>query len=655
MTVAIERLRPTSPVDESPPDAPGRRVDAFDGIRAAAVGIVVLSHAGMPWMKGGPFGVSVFFTLSGFLITGLLLDEVARSGTIRLGTFWDRRFRRLVPAAAVTVVVVSSTAQRWLDADPDMVSTDALFSGVNLLNWRFLFGERSYTGVFGNPAPLQHFWSLAIEEQFYLLFPMLALAALRRGGRRCLGQVLVVLCLASTAAAVFAPSPDWAYYSTGSRAVELLGGALLAVVVRGREARLAARARLLGWAGTGAAVLIVAMAVRWDQHSRFVQHGGLAFLTIPSCLLVLAAGQPNRFARMAGVAPLRWIGLRSYGIYLYHWPIFLVLAHRRPGWSPWHRLAVGGAATLVLAAASSAWLEQPIRRWRPDAAAWKRAVVPATAVLASVCTAAVVPMTAPTPFSFEGTQRELAVGWAEARADLAPGERALGVFGDSTALMTGYGLTEWGRDAEGRAWRVAAGSCGLGCPLGRGGEVPKLTGFEPVSARCGWDTQWKAQLDQGPLDAAVVQLGPWDATRRRLPGEHTVRQVGDPVFDQWLGAEIDGVLAQFAAYRVGVVWLTSPHLRNVLADSPFLEFDPRAMDRLNQLIRERAAKHPNVRVVELGAHVDAWTTAEDLRLRPDGIHLSKETSVELAETWLGPQVLAAVDAVRYPPPAPPLP
>ena len=239
---------------------------SLDGLRALAVGAVLMFHGGVAGTSGGFLGVSVFFTLSGFLITLLLLRERDDTGRIALRSFWSRRIRRLSPAAMTCVAVVLATAARWLD--PTQLRNlpgDSIAALANVANWRYVLDDQSYADLFASgPSPLVHFWSLAIEEQFYLVFPILMVALLAVRARRWVAPtVLAVLAAASVAAMLLTHDHDLVYYGTHTRAAEFLIGALLAFVVAGGHLdRLGARGRtvasMAGWVAVGAfAVLVV--------------------------------------------------------------------------------------------------------------------------------------------------------------------------------------------------------------------------------------------------------------------------------------------------------------------------------------------------------------------------------------------------------------
>ncbi len=317
------------------------RLPGLDGLRGLAVVAVVAFHAGYEHMVGGYLGVSTFFTLSGFLITSLLLNESRRTDTVALRTFWSRRFRRLLPASLATIALVALVFGP-LVATADQRATmqgDVLSSVFEVANWHFIFTGSSYAQLFASPSPLLHFWSLAIEEQFYLLFPILlvGLWRLSRGRRGVLAAGLAALALASFLEPfVFDMSDDRVYFGTDTRASELLLGALLAVALSSEPLR--RRLAMRYWWRTAAIVAgVAALAVQaywwWglDQSTPWLYRGGFTLYAALSCLVITAAALPSgpmRAGLSVGVA--RWLGERSYGIYLAHWPIFLTVRQTWP-------------------------------------------------------------------------------------------------------------------------------------------------------------------------------------------------------------------------------------------------------------------------------------------------------------------------------------
>jgi peptidoglycan/LPS O-acetylase OafA/YrhL len=343
---------------------------ALDGIRGLAVAGVLLFHSGFSWAVGGYLGVSTFFTLSGYLITTLMLDERRRTGRISLPAFWARRFRRLMPASLLTlfgIVVLFGPFVATADQLAELPG-DVPAAALDVANWRFILADTSYADLFTAPSPVQHFWSLAIEEQYYLLFPLLTagLLVLGRGSRKVLFGALALLALGSTLlmASLYEPGLDTArvYYGTDTRAAELLAGALLAVLLAARPDVLH---RLPRQAITVLGVAVLAVTFFWwatvEQTTSGLYEGGLTVYAFTTVLLLVVALRAGPVQRGLATEPLRRLGRISYGVYLIHWPIFLWLTaettHLRA--APLFALRVG--VTIALAALSFRLLEQPIR------------------------------------------------------------------------------------------------------------------------------------------------------------------------------------------------------------------------------------------------------------------------------------------------------
>lgn len=365
-TAPPERSDPASA--HSMPHLPG-----LDGLRGLAVIGVLLFHGGFGWARGGYLGVSTFFTLSGFLITNLLVREWDANGAISLSRFWTRRFRRLLPAAVIAIALVGIVW--WFIGTPEQLQNlraDMLASLGYVANWRFLLAGRSYAELFSAPSPLQHFWSLAIEEQFYVVFPLFTIVVLRLGGR---GVYLGTLALATAVSVgltlVFSGQFDRIYYGTDTRAAELLLGALLAVWWSDRS-------RAVGRFGTTAhddrplrtldvlgIVALVGMFWSWyalPESSSIIAQGGLPLYAIGTTVIVYASTHRGLVTAFLSIAALRWAGLISYGLYLYHWPIFLVLSPDRVDLPTAPLFVLRMAATIAVALGSYFLLEQPVRR-----------------------------------------------------------------------------------------------------------------------------------------------------------------------------------------------------------------------------------------------------------------------------------------------------
>lgn len=382
---------PSDAADGSPPpaptSAPGRdplgveplgHVPALDGIRALAVAAVLLFHGEIPGAQGGFLGVSVFFTLSGFLITTLLLVQWDERSSISLRNFWARRFRRLLPASWFTMalVLVMGLVGLWDTEQLRSLRGDVPWSMAELVNWHFIASARTYGDSFTPPSPLEHFWSLAIEQQFYVLLPlllvgMLGLARRRAGPSGSVRRTLVPLCLALVVLAAASAvangilagrSIDRAYFGTDTRAAELLVGALLAcLVARGRRSvARPVRALTLGLGAAGLATLVGLVATA-QLSDMWLYPWGLLLTSVSTAAVVLAVLQEGTATRVLSLSPLPELGRISYGVYLLHWPIFLWLTPARTGWSTWPLFALRVAVTLVASVAMFRLLERPIR------------------------------------------------------------------------------------------------------------------------------------------------------------------------------------------------------------------------------------------------------------------------------------------------------
>jgi len=394
----------------------------LDGLRALAVAAVVAYHLGFGWAQGGLLGVGVFFTLSGYLITDILVGQWDSAGRVRLGDFWLRRARRLLPALFVMLGVVALWVNVSARSELPGFRGDVVASALYVSNWWYIGQHASYYAQFAPPAPLDHLWSLAVEEQFYLVWPWLVLLGVWLVGRRGRGRggsgrlgtgarwelAAGTLVLAAGSAAAMAIlyhpglDPTRLYEGTDTRAFGLLIGAALAVLWPTRRAApLPARARrLLDPAGVAGLAVIGLLVWRTNQYSAFMFRGGLEVLSVATALAVAAVAVPgSAVGRALGWRPLRWLGVRSYGIYLWHYPV-IVLA------TPAGAAALGGGlsvpralacavASVALAAVSWRFVEEPVRRGtrpprpRVPVAAWYAtwyAVASATWVAAWVMT-----------------------------------------------------------------------------------------------------------------------------------------------------------------------------------------------------------------------------------------------------------------------------
>lgn len=380
----------------------------LDGLRAVAVLSVVVYHLGAGWLPGGLLGVGIFFTLSGYLITDLLLQQWRRNGRVQLRDFWVRRARRLLPALFLMLAVVVIWVAVGDHAQLGAVRGDALSAAVYVNNWWLIAHHMSYFARFAPPSPLGNLWSLAVEEQFYLVWPWLLVAGLvwaghRRASRRAaepnrafaaLSRIIdgegsepptagrqvprpgllvaAILVLAAGSALEMAllyhPTfdPTRIYDGTDTRAFGLLIGAALAVVwpstslptdVAPQVRRLVEGAGVVGLGGA------IALMVTTGQYSPFLYRGGMVLLSLSTVLVLVSVTHPaSRFGRVLGWEPLRRIGVISYGIYLWHFPIIILTtpSSARGGDDPL-RATVQVVVVVLIAAASWRFVESPIR------------------------------------------------------------------------------------------------------------------------------------------------------------------------------------------------------------------------------------------------------------------------------------------------------
>jgi peptidoglycan/LPS O-acetylase OafA/YrhL len=342
--------------------------DDLQGLRAVAVLLVVLDHAGLRFLKGGYVGVDVFFVLSGFLITGLLLTQAARDGRVRLLDFYVRRARRILPAAVLTLVVTDIVAHQLLNfVRAREAVTDSVWAAFFAANVHFAHVGSDYFAQGQPPSPVQHFWTLAVEEQFYLVWPVvLSLVLLAAVLRRRLLLIVLVAGAASLAWSIHATvaTPTSAYFSTAARAWELALGAALAIAAP----RLRRVPAVAGWLGLAC---IVAAAVAFSGSTAFP--GYAALLPTVGAALVIAAGigRQRGVGRVLSLAPIRYVGDRSYAFYLWHWPV-LVIAAEYAGHDLSTAVRLGLlAGAFLLSILSYALVENPIRhmRWRPQTGA----------------------------------------------------------------------------------------------------------------------------------------------------------------------------------------------------------------------------------------------------------------------------------------------
>ena len=619
----------------------------LDGLRGAAVAVVVAFHA--HWLTGGYLGVDLFFVLSGFLITRLLLNEYRDAARIDLVAFWMRRARRLLPALIVVTLfaAVVERARGTLDG-PTGGRRDVIGALTYSSNWLRMSAEAGYWRQFARPALLDHIWSLAIEEQFYVVWPLL-LVCLLRFVRSDLGRVLI-LGLASCglglwALRVFSVTSDAnrVYMGTDTRAVALLLGATVAAIAHRRSSE--SGSTVLRAAAVPALLTLAFMLVRMRGDSLVTYEGGLLLCSLAGAIVVAAGAldRPPIVFRVFTAAPLRWLGLRSYGIYLWHWPIMVGLrVASRPGSASWRRLAAV-AITLVVAEISYRFIEQPIRQrgllalGRPartvalgfGIASLALAVVFIPTKADSMITAVPLPTAAPALVDPSFPARQLPDGR----------DPRVMFVGDSVGFFLGQQANAERERLGIQVVNEAHNGCPLSdTPLSRRGEkssVPLV--FAPECQEAVRD--YRDTVARVQPDVVIMVFGASFLDENEIsPGEWHAPCSAE--FDSWFQDQIRRSVEALSSTGATVYWATTPYYRGEVDDKTSA-FDDQ-VDCENERARELVAQSNGVMgVLELGEWTcptrDCLAERDGYELRFDGFHFVDEGAA-LANIWMLMQI-----------------
>jgi len=616
---------------------------ALDGLRGAAVAGVVLFH--LERLQGGFLGVDLFFVLSGFLITSLLLNEARAGANVDLRAFWARRARRLLPALWLLLVGVAGLLLLYTpSAERPRFRGDALATLGYVANWERLTSQATYWDMFSQRSPLEHMWSLAIEEQFYVLWPLAlvgALALARPQGRA--RQLAAVRGLALTGAALSllwmalsyrALDPNWAYFSTPTRLGPTLLGAAVATLAVDRALRRTRRAPEWDVLAVAALFAMGVLALSVDGLDGVYYRGGLVVFALASCAVIWAVtgGPPGLVATTLSLRPLRWLGRISYGVYLWHWPVIVYMTVPRVGLDRWAVDGLRIATTLAVAAASYRWLEQPIRR----GALHGRRLVVTTGIALAVTLGAVLLATRGDA-KVEDVQLDEDQPLAgvdnpviHVPAQVPGGQLKLLLVGDSGAAEWGPTLVDIAEGGDGVAAAFAAQiSCSIVYADGPGRQPDgSLIDREPCDADR--TDMWSRLVDEYDPDVVVYYLANVGfVEEHRLDGEWV------PECDARYGRYLEGALGDEAAL------LTSRGADLVLATSPYTATmtvgSKDEVDCRNATFRRLAEAHPGTRVVDLNAFIASQIPLTDTSMFSDPVHLSKEGS-RRASRWLLPQM-----------------
>lgn len=625
---------------------------ALDGLRAVAVVGVVTFHLIGPPAVGGWLGVDLFFVLSGFLITHLLLGDQARWGRIWLGRFWARRARRLLPSAVVVLAATMVAVGWWWPVGRRAAaSLDVLSALFYVSNWRFVLGDESYFSQVLLPSPVRHFWSLSVEEQFYVFFPLLLVVLLACGVRRRV-RVLVVAVVAVLSAwlmaAGYSPGVDTSriYFGTDTRMFELLIGALGAMVAPGAfgpggVGRFAGPVRLAAW--PAALCWLVAMFTLPDT-SALAYRGGLVVLCLLALVMVLAAaegGAGGSFRRAFSARPLPHIGRVSYPWYLWHWPVWLFLTADRlhlPGPAATFAQLV---VSYVLAEATHRWVEQPIRR------GGVLALVPHHRRLSAALVTAAIPLLTVASLVIADT----ATSAAERTDTSSDGSSDVTLVPGRFTTSTPVTITLMGNSIPyslyqgiaAHAWPgvTVTETTSFGCEPFAWVQVVKGR-VQPRLASCAsFSTQWREHVSQVKPNVMVYFIPQSMLTDVRHDGR--VLRFGTPAHDARVLAALEQVRRQAlaaGARKMAISTLACHRMPGAdLNPEIAATNDDRAVGHLDDLAVRWARAH-RVGVVDTRAALcgRGWSsTVNGVPLYVDGLHYTPRSSV-VVWRWMMPML-----------------
>lgn len=645
------------------PRGPSGHLPALDGLRALAVGAVLLFHGGVSRARGGYLGVDLFFVLSGFLIANKLLGEQERDGRVALRDFWIGRVRRLLPAALTVLTAI--TVYTAFIAEPvtrRSIRGDVWSALLYVANWRFIRSDTGYFESTAAPSPVRHLWSLSVEEQFYILFPLIliGLAALGRRGRDTLGPLLVLIAASTFWTAVLRTGGadiTRMYEGTDTRLATILIGVATAVWLRHRAdppARLAPALPL-------AAVTAIGITAAADGTQTWLYPWGqLAFAVAAAVIIASGAHRPDAAStRALSIRPLVFVGQLSYSLYLWHWPVYLVLTPGRTG------LPADGPTLLlvriltsgVLAYLSFRLVEQPIRFRHVTIA--RPAVLTVAVIIAVAGLAGLAASGAPDgdlefaarrgdaritlsagDVGDRGELTPLVVGSDGHRPPPAPSDRPLRVtlLGDSAAASLDFYKPEF-TDIDYRSRAIIG--CGIMAPARPAGQDLK----EDCAA---WEDAWARTLDAEPEpDVVLVVVGAWEINPHTLPDGTGYRPDGadtDPATTAHLDERLDravDLIRQHTDARIAFLELACADVDALgIGDTTPPRSVPAIVDWFNERLGALADRHRGlVQIVSINDRLcpdgHPITTHDGIVLRDDGTHWTEE-SAPIGWGWILP-------------------
>ena len=622
----------------------------LDGLRGVAVILVIIFHSGLSWLPGGFLGVSVFFTLSGFLITSLLINECENTGRIDLKSFWGRRLRRLAPASLVVIAGVIGLASRLSTSiEASRIKGDAISATLYFSNWQFIYSGHSYGELFAAPSPLQHLWSLSIEEQLYVIVPVVIAGLFALGlRRRATGYVFLVAVAASTIATMFTNSHELIYYGTHTRAAELLLGAALACLFGQRIEKLAVnQAKSLSTLYIVPIVGVVVLSRFSSVDSPWVYSGALTAFAGLSVICLIAAIQAGPVRSFLSWSPLVRVGEVSYGLYLIHWPVIVWLNSERVDLQPTALFGVQVIVMVILTVASYWLIEQPIRRRkvllsvRWAASTFVAAVVGvlflASAILASASTqvdtasevlATVAPTTSVVDPSNVNSTTIASSSVKPARVDRT-GPLSVLVIGDSTAENIATALAQ---ASDGSLGVISGGV--LGCPLLKVAQVRDRKDSQQDVSYCPNNEQIVRE-HVSEVDAVVVIAGVANQWAFQYAGSDVWVEPASDQYKADLNGFLENIEAIVAPRGLPVLVFETPPVR----DNPkILGDDIAALVRWADVIQQWDADWHSVKMIPYADALSDPNSDEGKAERPDGVHLAEDFGKELARVILIPRL-----------------
>jgi peptidoglycan/LPS O-acetylase OafA/YrhL len=632
----------------------------LDGLRAIAVAAVIVFHFAPSVLPAGFLGVDVFFVVSGFLIARLITRELAGTGRVSLAGFWARRARRLLPAlSTVTVVVLVATAIVFSNIEVHDIRAQALGTLFYVANWVLILGKNNYFATVGRPSPFLHMWTLAVEEQFYLVLPLVFFA-----GRRFIvrhpartAAIALVGALASTIwmSVLFSPGgdPTRAYLGTDSHAMGLLVGVALGVIA-GSTAHWQQFTELLRSdhpiaraapyvAGACLAAVVLTMRLASERTVALYRGGFLVFALLCGVIIAVVAARPeNALSRGLGTRALVVVGLRSYSLYLWHWPVrvFITPSSGLHGFSLFMvRLLV----SFVLAEISFRLIEQPLRVGKPAQRAGSRPAVTYYGVMVLIAVALVVSVDAPQPLpptSLSQLRPAPSIPVANEPLPGGPAPLRIDLFGDSQGLVFGLG----GAYHASQLGITVGGDASLGCSLVQTDRVSEGRVLKNPAHCKGWESRWRAIMRREPRARLAVMAGAWETLDQQTG--NGVARFGTTAWTNLITSAVQDALRVLTSDGRTVHLFQVPCFGAGDANDSIPErHDPARIAAVNDIFTNVARSMPNVKIVpwrdlvcpngkraeEIGG-VHLWL--------PDDQHLSYPGAVVVWKWWL-PQLRAS--------------